>query len=64
MAESFNLLPTDTLPDANEEIMLEVLSILTSATVGVKLGKRIKFIQEKTSELISGRDILLYSLFV
>ncbi len=53
MGRSFDLLPTDTSPNANEGIMLEVLSILTNATVEVKRGK--------TSELIPGRDILFYS---
>jgi hypothetical protein len=51
MRQSFDLLPTDTPVTAREEIMLQVFSILTSATVGVKQGK--------TGELlISGRDIL------
>ena len=44
MRQSFDLLPTDTSLDAKEGIMLQVLFILTSATVEVKRGK--------TSELI------------
>ena len=44
MRQSFDLLPTDTSLDAKEGIILQVLFILTSATVEVKRGK--------TSELI------------
>ncbi|KAI0281990.1 hypothetical protein BGY98DRAFT_1174812 [Russula aff. rugulosa BPL654] len=46
MRQSFDLLPTDTPVTAREEIMLQVFSILTSATVGVKQGKTEKMFKQ------------------
>ena len=53
MGRSFDQLPPDTSLNAKKKFMLDVLSILTSATVEVKQGK--------ASELIPGSDILFCS---
>jgi hypothetical protein len=45
MSKSFDLLPANTSPKANERFILQVLSILTSATVEVKRGKTGEFVQ-------------------
>jgi hypothetical protein len=49
MWQSFDLLPTNTSLNADEGIMLQVLSILTSATVEVKRGKTGEFIRVEIS---------------
>ena len=49
MQQSFDLLSTDTSLNANEEIMLQAFSILTSATVEVKQGKTGELIPEGLS---------------
>ena len=62
MGQSFDLLPTDTSLDAKEGIMLQVFSILTSATVEVKHRKMREFIRKGPSELTPGRDVLFTHL--
>ena len=64
MRGSFNLLPADISPNAKEGIMLEVLFILTSATIEIKRGGMSRLIRGKTSKLIPGWRLPFLLTFV